>query len=178
MYGDQRQELRQALARDQGSLCAYCQRRVTADEGDMRIDHWQPRAGGGQHFQWSNLVGSCSDAGTCDAHKGSSTIWLDPYGVHGPQPNGLLRYLGDGRAVSDDNRVAEDVTRLNLNADHLIRGRLGAVRAARKWMQRQRRTKGELGAKVTALQRGADAKRDVFAFVLAQRLERYLSKRP
>lgn len=36
-----KEELRQALLRDQGYLCAYCMRRIENNRESMKIEHWK-----------------------------------------------------------------------------------------------------------------------------------------
>ncbi len=76
----ERKEMRKALIRDQGALCAYCQRRISLPERDlrvsegecaappdestdMRIEHRVARnqrdGDEGGHFIWNNLLGCC-----------------------------------------------------------------------------------------------------------------------
>lgn len=56
----------------QTGLCAYCERRLSAQDSQTRIDHFVPRssdAGKTQVFEWENLFLSCDDPDTCDNHK-------------------------------------------------------------------------------------------------------------
>ena len=61
--GTERSEIRSALTRDQGGLCAYCQRRLPAeDHADVtrgfKIEHWEARAEEQGDFQWRHLLGA------------------------------------------------------------------------------------------------------------------------
>ncbi|MDC0719224.1 retron system putative HNH endonuclease [Nannocystis bainbridge] len=152
MYGDQKQSMRDALVRDQGSLCAYCQRRVKATEADMRIDHWHPRERGGGVFQWNNLVGSCADRVTCDAAKQETRLFLHPARGLGPDPRQFLRYTGSGEVVADDERARADTRTLGLNDDRLVRARRAVLDALRGWIARRERSTAELQRQIVLLE--------------------------
>ena len=93
VHGDQRDEIRAGLIRDQAGLCAYCQRRIRV-EGTMKIEHWAARSRGGPHFQWTNLLGTCDGIAPgapprkygeppeprfhCDTERGNATMFLHP----------------------------------------------------------------------------------------------------
>jgi len=105
-----RSPIREALVRDQGGLCAYCQRRIEAHEdpvtgrSQMKIEHWIPRAESAEHhFIWSNLIGVClgtsgdvseaaarSTTSHCDASRGDK-LFLHPVQGRGPDPREHLR---------------------------------------------------------------------------------------
>jgi uncharacterized protein (TIGR02646 family) len=52
--------VREALCRDQGSLCAYCGQSIRPDEGAMKIEHWAPRSlHPALSLDWENLLGVC-----------------------------------------------------------------------------------------------------------------------
>lgn len=179
VYGEQRQEIREALARDQGTLCAYCQRRARPAEGAMRIDHWHPRTAGGEHFQWSNLVGSCAHQGTCDDLKGQTRLFLHPFDGHGPDPRRHLRYTGAGlvQATDDDDRVTADIRTLGLNAFHLQRGRKAALEGLTRLLDRSGFTVTGLRAELRRCEAIAGCEAPEFAGVLAHQLRRWLRKR-
>jgi uncharacterized protein (TIGR02646 family) len=129
-------EIREALVRDQGMLCAYCQRRIAAEAPRMKIEHWDARSSGGAYFQWRNLLGVClgnpalegapgDPERHCDDARGNKPLFLDPVEGPGPSPRSHLKYTGAGevRAVGDDSRVQSDINILNLNAHRLRRAR-------------------------------------------------------
>jgi uncharacterized protein (TIGR02646 family) len=153
-----RDPIRAALLRDQGALCAYCQRRITADAdpvsglSQMKIEHWIPRSQPEvRPLVWSHLLGVClgvspdfaeSAAGRktahCDTSRGNHTLFLHPVAGQGPDPTVHLRYAKDGRAeaANQDARVANDIRALNLNARQLVRGRAAVLDAAWKRLAR------------------------------------------
>jgi uncharacterized protein (TIGR02646 family) len=118
--------IRGALVRDQGGLCAYCQRRIEAHEDPvtglsrMKIEHWIPRAESEEHhFTWSNLLGVCLGASDdkappdpdhdasgaapphktshCDTSRGDRKLFLHPVQGQGPDPREHLRYTKVGK---------------------------------------------------------------------------------
>lgn len=155
VHGDQKQEMREGLARDQGALCAYCQRRVRTSEQEMRIDHWHPREAGGGVFQWTNLVGSCATRGTCDDAKHETRLFLHPARGQGPDPRTFLRYLGSGDVVADEPRARGDLQTLNLNEYALRRARREIHEALTVWIERHEPTTAELHRRIRELENPA-----------------------
>ncbi len=138
-----KQAVREALVRDQGPLCAYCQNKIAATPATaMKIDHWIPQsdpAEGRAHvLRWENLVGACCGesrrAGVnnrhCDTRRGDEPavgqrLHLHPVEGQGPDPRQHLRYQGNGTAYAypPDGRVDNDVRLLNLNCPPLKEAR-------------------------------------------------------
>src|SRR5688500_15632769 len=104
--GSTKDACRRSLSREQGGLCAYCQRRIRADEmaegvPTMHVEHWEPRSTGEMQLTWSNLLGVCNGvSGTarhCDAARGDRPLFLHPVEGKGPDPRSFVQYHGDGR---------------------------------------------------------------------------------
>lgn len=148
----ERQPVRDALVRDQRGLCAYCQRRIEADER-MHIEHWVPRShptdGAAAQFRWANLIGVCRGITEdwthaarptvrhCDTSRGDAPLFLHPVDGEGPDPRAHLTYGTNGalRARDADPRVTSDIATLNLAATVLERGRAQALDAFRRLAQ-------------------------------------------
>jgi uncharacterized protein (TIGR02646 family) len=160
-----REPIRTALIRDQGGLCAYCQRRISLDtdpttgRSQMKIEHWTPRATSDEHhLTWSNLLGVCmgtsmESADTpghvtqhCDSSRGNQPLFLHPVEGRGPDPTEHLRYTKNGNveAAAPDVRVDGDIRALNLNARRLVRGRAAVLDIAWKRLERSAFAIGEL----------------------------------
>jgi uncharacterized protein (TIGR02646 family) len=133
-------ELREPLLEDQGSLCCYCMRRI--DARDMKIEHYRSQHHHPEHaLDWRNLLAACSGgegrphaSQTCDTRKGDEDLVLDPRtdGVR------VIRYLGSGRLVVDDPDHIDDVERrLNLNATELRLARAQAIDNLRRELSRR-----------------------------------------
>jgi uncharacterized protein (TIGR02646 family) len=158
-----RAPIRAALVRDQGGLCAYCQRRITLDEdprtgrSQMKIEHWLPRnpaepdarTGTDHHLLWSNLLGVClgvsSDPGApsarishCDTSRGNAELFLHPVDGQGPDPRDHLRYTQGGvvEPIKPNPRAEADIRALNLNAPQLQRGRREVLDEVRRRLDR------------------------------------------
>jgi len=162
----QRTPIRDALIRDQGGLCAYCQQRIRALEHShsgrpqMKIEHWIPRTESPEHhFTWSNLIGVClggaHDATSssrhrhvqhCDTSRGNRKLFLHPVEGQGPDPRVHLRYTKAGRVerALPDDRIDGDIDALNLNAPHLVRARQTIHTALWERLERSRFATGEL----------------------------------
>lgn len=129
-----KEPVREALARDQGRLCAYCEQRLPTP---FRIEHWHARASGGAEFGWTNLLGVCNgNAGLgalhCDAARGVVRLFLHPVEGRGrPDPREWLRWLGNGEVESDHPDAARDIVTLCLNHPKLVRQRLEVLNALR-----------------------------------------------
>ena len=167
-----RAPIRAALVRDQGWLCAYCQRRITPEEdaqtgrSQMKIEHWLPRNPAGtdgrsgttdHHFLWSHLLGVCLGVSSdpeapsarishCDTSRGNADLFLHPVDGQGPDPRDHLRYTQAGMVepAKPNPRVDADIRALNLNAPQLRRGRQDALDEIRKRLDRSGYSLGEL----------------------------------
>lgn len=150
--------IRAALVRDQGALCAYCQRRITVDAdpatgtSQMKIEHWTPQsAPTTRPLAWSQLLGVCLGVTReaalgapvrttqhCDTSRGDRKLFLHPVDGQGPDPRELLRYTKRGvvEPATPDARVADDIQVLNLNARRLVRAREAVFDAAWKRLER------------------------------------------
>lgn len=177
VHRDQKAKIREGLAHDQGLLCAYCQRRSRPAETSMRIDHWHARSDGGNHFEWCNLVGSCVSSGTCDVRKGDAPLFLHPY-ISPPAPRDLLGYTRDGRvfASNGDERVARDITVLNLNAPDLVRARKAAFDGLIKYCTKHRFQTKILRAQLRQCQDLSGTEAPEYAGALAARIVQWLRK--
>lgn len=116
-------DVRRALLRDQGYLCAYCMRRISIQE--MKIEHWKAQKssdGTGERYalDYRNMLGVCNgnqgaphEMQTCDTYRGNADLYVDPREESHIQ---RIEYLTDGTIYSKDNRIDQDLNqRLNLN---------------------------------------------------------------
>ncbi len=134
-------ELRQALVREQRGLCCYCMGRIRADTASIKIEHWRCQARfPADQLNYQNLLGSClggqsqpSNKQHCDSRKGDRDLRWNP-----ADPAHLvevqLRYEIDGtiRAADDElNQQLDEV--LNLNLPRLKNNRKGILTAVLQW---------------------------------------------
>ncbi len=67
-------KLRQVMYGEQGSICVYCERRLS-EGGSPRVEHWRPvNAAPELALHWNNLYLSCSTRDTCDNRKGAGPL--------------------------------------------------------------------------------------------------------
>lgn len=121
-YDDYRekQDLREALVRDQRGLCCYCMQRIRPTPAGIRIEHFRPRRHEALQLSWTNLLGACPGVvanarevhHTCDVSKGDQEISVDPQRLR----PGEIRYGADGTMTIVGNGAQadlDDVLRLN-----------------------------------------------------------------
>lgn len=145
---------REALAREQGWLCAFCMRRVRDDARDergeptMKIAHRVPiDVDSNAALDGSNLLGSC-DGGqrsggrfrSCDLAQGPRALRVDPVDAN---HMALVRCERDAscgglRVTATDASLAEDLEVLGLNAHDLLASRAAARRAFQELCRRRR----------------------------------------
>lgn len=71
----EKSELRKVMYREQGSLCAYCERVLVEIYPEPRVDHWRPLSlNHDVALHWKNLYLSCPSPETCDAAKGDRPL--------------------------------------------------------------------------------------------------------
>ena len=135
-------EVREQLMRDQGNLCAYCQRRIPCTMAqphlpDMHVEHWRTQSHDDESTrQWSNLLAVCPGNPTledgsareslhCDTSRGNAPLFLHPVYGQGPDPRKHLRYDYEGGIHASDGpneyKVNNDLRLLNLDAPRLRR---------------------------------------------------------
>lgn len=121
-----KQELREALVKEQRGLCCYCMDALVASASSMKIEHWQcQETYPDRQLDYSNLLGAClggeglpGHKQHCDARKGMKDVKFNP-----SDPNHKIEqriyYQLDGTIASTDvdfNTQLNDVLGLNLPA--------------------------------------------------------------
>ena len=124
-----KETLRASLVAEQRRLCCYCLSRIPGTRG-MKIEHWRSQT---QHpleqLDYRNLLGACMGnegqpwtSQHCDTRKGDRALSRNP-----ANPNHRLddlRFLADGRIVSDDVSFDAELNQvLNLNYSRLKENR-------------------------------------------------------
>lgn len=118
-------ELREALLRDQGFLCAYCMRRINNDRNNMKIEHWKAQStlvNEVEKLDYKIMLGVCDGCRgtqdrytTCDEHRHESELYVNPL------DRGMMNtisYDRQGLIKSSDKRIDSDLnTVLNLNCE-------------------------------------------------------------
>lgn len=142
-YGNLRkEEVREALAKEQGYLCAYCMGRIAPDKDHMKIDHREAQkseGGGGKAIAlvYKNMLGVCKGGEGlarkhqhCDTYKKNRPLKIDPTDAQSGWER-TVRYGAGGNIASSLPALETDLNEiLNLNVDSLKEARRSAVQGA------------------------------------------------
>jgi uncharacterized protein (TIGR02646 family) len=144
-----KQALWEALAKEQGYLCAYCMGRIEPHNDHMKIDHRMarnPKSGSGKAttLVYRNFLGVCKGGEGlarqeqhCDTYKGNRPLRIDPTDAKSGWERSI-RYSASGAIASSSPPIDEDMNAvLNLNVDALKEARRSAVQAALEAMDWQ-----------------------------------------
>lgn len=135
LRGEEKTAVKNALMKEQGFICCYCERRLTRN--DSHIEHFRPQ---GDHsvdpLDYTNLLCSCQDQlkkgepRHCGNLKGD---WFDPHLLISPlrrDCESRFSFTGDGRiapAEEDDAAAVETIKQLGLNIPKLNALRAQAI---------------------------------------------------
>ncbi len=120
-------DIRQALLKEQGYLCAYCMRRISVDK--MKIEHYEPQSSCNDKgaLDYNNMLGVCLGNSkerqkfenlTCDSHRGDTKLTINPLVK---STIDLIKYKVDGTIYSDDEIINKDLNEvLNLNCEQSL----------------------------------------------------------
>ena len=128
--------LQESLYREQGYLCAYCERRIPVRDKmsteDHRIEHWHCRDKyPDEVFSYGNLLMCCpgqieGGESHCDVRKGNDIIEWSPLKK---ECTDSIRYSSDGTILSSNARWDKELNeKLNLNHEILKRNREQTLR--------------------------------------------------
>lgn len=128
--------LQESLYREQGYLCAYCERRIPVRDKmsteDHRIEHWHCRDKyPDEVFSYGNLLMYCpgqigGGESHCDVRKGNDIIEWSPLKK---ECTDSIRYSSDGTILSSNARWDKELNeKLNLNHVILKRNREQTLR--------------------------------------------------
>ena len=141
-------DIREALLKEQGCLCAYCMSRISKDK--MKIEHWisqKSEEGDGEEkaLDFHNMLGVCTgymssphEDQTCDTHRGNIKLEVDP---RSQESVAQIAYRADGTIYSENVLINRDLNEtLNLNCEraYLKANRKAAITALQKFCLRQR----------------------------------------
>ena len=103
-------KLRQVIYGEQGSICVYCERRLS-EGGSPRVEHWRPvNAAPELAFHWNNLYLSCSTRDTCDIRKDRRPLKAKDTGPELPWPTDFAYENVVGFSSAGHMYVRSDVT--------------------------------------------------------------------
>ncbi len=137
-----REPIRESLCREQGNLCAYCMRRISA--GASHVEHIVPQSmcKPGQDVDYNNMLAVCDgneNAGnekglTCDRHRRNTPLTVNPLK---PETLENIAYRSNGLIYSTDESIHVDlVDTLNLNCEaaYLPENRKAVMAEFNKWL--------------------------------------------
>lgn len=128
--GLDKSKLRQIMYGEQGSLCVYCERELSENDGPPPVEHWRPLSKDPQHaLHWDNLYLSCPTMDTCDGAKHDRPLKSDDTDPDLPWPTeldyeNLVGFTSQGEMCVRDDAQMGEVTRraLELAIDHRQHG--------------------------------------------------------
>ena len=137
-------DIRVALLKEQGFLCAFCMGRIRVDK--MKIEHWLPQNPYEElSLDYRNMLGVClghidlkneASETTCDTHKGNSLIKVNPL-----QERTVEKIKYDertGRIYSENEEINRDLEQtLNLNAKLLQKNRKDVLEICKKRLYKE-----------------------------------------
>lgn len=188
-----KEELRAALLRDQGYICAYCMRRIENDRNTMKIEHWKAQSSMTKEVQkldFNIMLGVCDGCRgkteyrytTCDTHRGDTELYVNPLNK---RMMDTIKYDRNGHIHSQDARIEHDLTdTLNLNCEQapsrIVANRKGVYDECKQRLDgMQNRGKWNVGSLKKLLQEFEqldDGKRKAYAGVALYLIHKYLYK--
>lgn len=139
-----KEDIRQALLKEQGHICAYCMRRIddSIDKNGRprtNVEHYIPQSeDDSQSLRFLNMLGVCNGnegypehLQHCDRSRKKAFLTIDP---RIERCELLVKYTNGGEIYSDDPEVNKDLDlTLNLNKPrYLVEGRKFAIDQARR----------------------------------------------
>ena len=172
--GDEKQEARERLCTEQGSLCCFCEGRIEPQPNKMKVAHFVPQAvDKSLMFSWHNLLGDCKGGEKsgekmnpkdlhCDTKQGNHRLLprLHPADL---APNTIcFNGRGEIKAVGNpalepqldlqqQQLQAELDVKLNLNLPLLVQNRIAAQNAMIEAMRRRSWTLSDVQHKIREL---------------------------
>jgi len=138
LRGKEKKEVKDALMKEQGHICCYCERRLT--DGDAHIEHFNPQSNNAvDPLDYANMLCSCQnqlkpkqeeEPRHCGHLKGD---WFDDQLLVSPlDPDctGHFAYTADGNikpATKSDDAARMTIEKLGLNIPKLIALREKAI---------------------------------------------------
>lgn len=120
---DKKDDVREALLKEQGYLCGYCMKRLESCN-QVKIEHIVPQSrlleDEKAALDYHIMIGVCyGNEGhpkrelTCDAHRGNEDLTVSPFSEASIS---LIKYRSDGTIYSDNPDINKDLnSTLNLN---------------------------------------------------------------
>lgn len=146
-------ELRSALLKEQGYLCAYCMQPIHDNQFETKIEHWNCQVRYPQQdLVYKNLLICCKggdgqkpDQQHCDTAKGNQDILVNPANPsHHVEEQ--IQYSGAGVIKSTSDNIEDAIEILNLNKKLIRQNRAGVIKSFLQYLGAKPggRTKAEL----------------------------------
>lgn len=124
--GCNKSDIRKALLKEQGYLCAYCMKRIS--EENMTIEHYdaQSEISEKDALDYNNMLGVClgnrgskrKENLTCDAHRGNEVLTVNPFEK---ATIDFIKYDNEGKIYSENLNIDKDLNlTLNLNCRQVL----------------------------------------------------------
>ncbi len=189
-------DIRNALLKEQGYICAYCMQRISQnlnEEGKTvtKIEHYQAQSSDNSlQLNYMNMLGVCrGNEGEakklqhCDTARGNQRLTVNPLDAN---CESLVKYETSGDIYSDNENVNHDLTAiLKLNNQRLVEYRKEAIDAARQAMmtranknKEQTWSKKDLTAEIKRWKSRVEGKFEPFCMAAVYYLERKLARLP
>ncbi|MFO0644233.1 MAG: retron system putative HNH endonuclease [Polyangiaceae bacterium] len=147
-YGkDEKQELREALVREQRAICCYCMNRIVARSDSMKVEHWQCQDSyPDRQLDYSNMLGVCYGGEGqpladqhCDTRKAWKALKFNPADAsHSIEKR--VHFNVDGTIESNDGEFNEQLSEiLGLNIPVLKNQRLAVIDGLAAWLREYHR---------------------------------------
>lgn len=115
--GLDKSKLRQVMYGEQGSLCVYCERELSENDGPPPVEHWRPLSRDPDNaLHWDNLYLSCPTMDTCDGAKKDKCLKANDADPDLPWPteldyHELVGFTSLGEMYVRDDVDMDDATR-------------------------------------------------------------------
>lgn len=148
----EKDELREALVKEQRGLCCYCMGQISSDWGTMKVEHWRSQKRYPcKQLDYSNLLGAClggdeerrsrksSRFQHCDTYKKDKDLRWNPADPSHDIETRIL-YTADGSIESDDDVFNTQLNEvLNLNLSSLMTQRKLVLDAILEWWEHEKK---------------------------------------
>ena len=189
-------DIRRALLKEQGYLCAYCMQRISEETDEngypvTKIEHYQVQSGDNSlQLNILNMLAVCrGNEGEakklqhCDTSRGNQSLTINPMNENCEQ---LVEYETSGEIFSKNGAVQNDLANvLKLNNQRLVEYRKYAIDAARLAMiGRAGKNKAgtwrkrDLTTEIKRWKSESDGKFEPFCMAAVYYLERKLARLP
>ncbi len=187
-------DIRKALLKEQGSICAYCMQRIdnTFDEKGLaitKIEHYQAKSGDNLlQLNYLNMLAVCrGNEGEakhlqhCDTAKANSSITVNPMKTNCESQIG---YESSGEIFSVNKTIHKDLVEvLKLNNQRLVELRKEAIKTARIAMmgskgKKQTWSESDLKAEIKRWLQLSDEKYEPFCMAAVNYLQRKIARLP